>query len=88
MMTVENVFKLTMQKVHVEKDYGLGVDTVPWAADTRPHAAVVFAKNMKAFSWCVCLGQCGGSLMIQLALLSQCFLWMSNMKEYGDPVIH
>lgn len=56
MKTVENVFKLIMQEgVQVEKDYGWGVDIVPWAADTRQHATMVFAKNMKAFSWCMCV---------------------------------
>lgn len=38
------------ERIQGEKDYGLGVATVLWAADTRPHAVVVFAKNMKAFS--------------------------------------
>lgn len=47
MKTVDNVFKFTIQGgVQVEMDYSLGVNTVPWAPDTRPHAAVVY---MKAF---------------------------------------
>lgn len=56
MKTLENVFKLSMQGgLQVEQDYGLEVDTVLWIADTRPHAAAVFAKNMKAFSRGVCV---------------------------------
>lgn len=86
MKTIKNVLKLIMRRgVQVEKDYGRRGDTPPWAADTRPHATIVPAKNMKVFSWCMCDG---GSLMIQLAFFSQCFSWIPKMKECCDPVIH
>lgn len=45
----------------------------------------MYARNIKAFGWCtVCVGSL---MMLLLCFFSQCFSWMSKIKECGVPVI-
>lgn len=84
MKTIENVFKLTMQGgVQVKKDYSLGVDIVPWAADTGLHAGVVFAKNFESLQVL-----CGGvypwwhSLPSSHNVSYGCQIWRSSVTQW------